>query len=104
MPKINTKFGVIDLNYSNHALQAANNDRYGNIDLPDSVDTNKAKLIELEVVNNRYLSKIVYRMEYDSEYDICIVIIPERWFVKTVWLNRKSDKHRTLDRSKYQLA
>ena len=39
----------------------------------------------------------------DALRDICIPVIPRfgHLFAKTVWVNLSSDKHRTLDRTKY---
>lgn len=104
MPDLPLKFGKQKLTYSNHALNAAQDDRYGYINLPSYIDTNTAKVIEIEIVQDRFLSKVVYRISYSKTHDLVIVVIPERWFVKTVWLNAKSDKHQTLNRSRYESA
>ena len=48
--------------------------------------------------------KIVIRTSYDLDRDISIVFASSKkneLIVKTAWLNDKSDKHFTLDKSKY---
>lgn len=95
-----TSFGIIPLRYSRHAIQASQNDRYGFIDLPPTLDTKKAKLIEIEVTEG-VISKVVYRHKHCRNYDLVMVIIPQGGIVKTVWLNSNRDKHNTLNRKKY---
>lgn len=90
------------LKYSNHALKAAQNDRYGKINLPETLNTklDNVTLIELETKNGKPF-KGVYRMPYNDKHDIVIVLLYETRLVKTVWLNSKTDAHKTLDVSKY---
>ncbi len=76
------------------------NDRYGIIDLPTSVNISTSKIIEVEVINNK-VTKMVFRTKYDATFDIIIVMNLPDLSVRTVWLNKRSDKHRTLDRNKY---
>ena len=45
------------------------------------------------------LSKAVVRTSYNEEYDVSIVFAKDK--VKTAWLNRKNDRHFTLDYKKY---
>lgn len=91
-----------NLNYSNHALRAANNDRYGKINLPRILNTklDNVTLIELETRNGKPY-KGVYRLPHCEKYDIVIVVLYETRLVKTVWLNSNTDKHGTLNKSKY---
>lgn len=96
---LNTKFGVLELNYTRHALNAANNDRYGRVNLPRKINTDNAKTIEVEVTDN-YVTKIVYRIHYNDRYDLCVVVGVE-CRVYTVWMNERNDGHRTLNRTKY---
>jgi hypothetical protein len=44
---------------------------------------------------------VLLRLPYDERDDLCLVIIRRRGFVKTAYLNERSDTHETLDRSKY---
>ncbi len=89
------------LNYSTHAKIAANNDRYGLIKLPASIDPKYAKVIEVETDDNDNVIKIVYRTPYNNQKALCIVVVPAERLVKTVWLNERLDKHQTLNTSKY---
>lgn len=99
-PKINTNFGRLELRYSQHAIHASVSDCYGDIKLPRQLNTEKAKLVEIEVENDRVI-KAVYRVAHCEQFDLVIVVIPARALVKTVWLNSKTDKHQTLNRYKY---
>ena len=86
--------------YSYHAIKASENDRYGKIQLPINLNVDSALLVEMEVANG-VMVKGVYRVPYDNQCDLIIVMLVDGK-VKTVWLNYKSDKHHTLDKSKYQ--
>lgn len=101
LPKIiNTNFGIMTLNYGKHSLKESILDKYGKINLPLTLDTSKAKVIEIEA-KNRYAENILYRIPYNDNYDLLLAVIPATQFVKTVWLNDKNDKHCTLDKTKY---
>jgi hypothetical protein len=89
------------LAYSEHAQTACAFDRYGVIRPPATVIPHQDNLIEVEVRRGRIV-KAVIRISYNETFDLSIVFIPGDAFVKTCWLNRKTDTHRTLDRSKYQ--
>jgi hypothetical protein len=90
------------LEYGKHAKSEANLDRYGHIELPSQFDSTAADLIEVEWDRiKRRVTKCVWRQALDTQRDLVIVVIPETGFVKTVWVNLKTDKHHTLDRSKY---
>lgn len=97
--------GTFGLTYGHHARQAAASDRYGDVsqDLPATIDTTLATVVELEILDGR-IAKIVYRDHFNDELDLVFAIIPGQWFVKTVWVNVKSDPHHTLDRGRYQAA
>lgn len=92
------------LSYTGHARRAAQEDRYGVIELPLRFEPGKARCIETEVnpLNNEVL-KQVWRQQLDDRRDLLLVITPSG-HVKTVWANLRSDKHRTLDKTKYVRA
>lgn len=46
---INIFSGIFELIYTNHALKASENDKYGRIILPKFLDTEKSELVEIEV-------------------------------------------------------
>lgn len=91
---------TVTVDYSDHARKAAHNDRYGFMDLPYTLPLRSGKVIEVGMENGR-VAKILFRFQYDNDLDMCIVLIPGRWFAKTVWFNERTDSHKTLDRSKY---
>lgn len=97
--------GIFTLSFSNHALRAAADDRYGRIQLPRVLNTDTALLVEAEATPRGKLVKAVYRVRYDDVNDLVLVVNrSERGpglFVRTVWLNRRVDAHKTLDRRKY---
>jgi hypothetical protein len=96
-PWLNQK---LNLSYTQHARQAAKNDRYGEPeDLPETVSILPGQVIELEIAGGR-LQKLVVRIPYDSEVDLCLVLSleTERASVKTLWLNLVTDNHSTLRR------
>lgn len=88
------------VSYTRHAKQAAQNDRYGRIDLPKVLDTRRGKLIEA-VVEGGKVAKALYRLDYDALHDLCMVVLPDSCKVLTVWLNRKDDQHHTLNEEAY---
>lgn len=96
--------GMLNLVYGQHAKQSCLNDRYGTITPPPAIDLSNGQVFEAEVTDGK-LVKFAVRMSYDATRDISIVVACSRdYFVKTLWLNKKSDKHRTLDKNKYAKA
>jgi hypothetical protein len=93
------KIGIVELEYLHHARLAALSDRYGKIDLPNTINCTIAKAIEVEVIDNR-VNKIVWRTRYNDRFDLVIVMNMD-CTVRTVWLNTVNDRHKTLDRTKY---
>jgi len=95
---------TFNLRYSRHAQTACVSDRYGIIKPPMLLPVRRDQIVEAELFNG-WVLKATVRIPYNAVYDLVLVIMPERYgeaFVKTCWLNRKDDTHRTLDRSKYQ--
>jgi hypothetical protein len=94
---------MVNVDYSGHALSEARRDRYGLIPCPTALDLSAMRTIEVEMSRGR-VCKIVVRGPLDVTRDVVYVLIPRvgtAWFVKTVWVNVKSDRHRTLDKSRY---
>lgn len=93
--------GTMTLTYTTHAKEAAVSDWNGVVPMPAEINLSDFILIEAEIENG--LKKILIRGHMDNKTDMCFVIIPNGngGTVKTVWANRKSDKHKTLDASKY---
>jgi acid phosphatase class B len=61
-------------------------------------------LYEVETKGKDDIVKCVLRTSYDLDRDISIVFATSKdnkYAVKTAWLNKKNDRHNTLDKSKY---
>ena len=60
---------------------------------------------EVEYDEQSYF-KFVVRVDYDEIHDISIVFLKQKQdkfpLIKTAWLNRKDDKHHTLNRDRYE--
>lgn len=95
----------VSINYGRHARKEAFQDRYGRITLPSSIALGSFRVIEVGMIDGK-VSKILFRGTLDETRDLCIVLIPgaddKPWFAKTCWINLKSDKHRTLDTTRYE--
>jgi hypothetical protein len=85
--------------YSQHALNAKS-DRYGTIELPETITFSGENVFEVEIENNR-VTKMAVRLPYKNDCDLCVVFLMGSGFVKTVWLNKHEDTHKTLNLSKY---
>lgn len=95
--------GVFNLDYGNHAKYKQKKDKFGPLVLPQILDTNKAQIVEVELIGKK-ITKVVYRMPMDKYRDICLAVIPRNnnlMFVKTVWSNPWNDKHSTLKTERY---
>jgi hypothetical protein len=93
---------TINLSYSHHAKLACIHDKYGIINHPPfTIQIKEDNIIELEIKENK-IEKLLIRLDYDTDFDILIVFVPDTGIVKTVWLNEKSDKHFTLKKELYQ--
>lgn len=93
----------VSLEWTSHALRAAQDDRYGTIPVRDTMTLEWYDVVEVATVGNR-VTKLVMRGGMNKTDDIVIVIRPKRngvWTVVTAWINRKTDAHKTLDHSKY---
>jgi hypothetical protein len=91
-----------ELTYSGHAQREARSDRYGLIELPARLEPKNAQLIEVETVDG-VVVKQLWRQRLDDRRDLVMAVTNEGT-VKTVWVNLRSDKHRTLDASKYEFS
>lgn len=94
----------VSLVWTRHADRARVDDRYCEIPRFATIPLASFTPIEVGVEAGR-VAKLVVRGHYTSELDVVFVLIPngsKPWLVKTVWVNKRSDVHRTLDRSKYR--
>lgn len=85
-----------------HAETAAAGDRYGKLTIPRTLTFSGANVVEAEVEAGRVV-KLVVRLPYDATRDAVFAIGFDNGqsFIKTVWFNLKSDRHTTLNRSRY---
>jgi len=98
------KAGVrLGFGISAHALKAAKEDRYGEIEIPPAINVFSKDIIEVEMLGGK-LVKVVARKEYDATRDAiyAIAVSPAGHMLKTVWANLKTDDHKTLRRHLYQ--
>lgn len=96
---LKTKFGVIPITYTSHAQKAEQNDKYGTIVLPSTINTTTAQCVEAEV-KDRVVTKLVYRVKYNHELDI-VLVLNRDCSVRAVGFNQRGDKYQTLNISKY---
>ena len=99
---------AVDVEYAPHAVKASSDDRYGSIPRVRRINLADPRLQIIEVtldVETRKLTKILVRFPHPerSQDDIILVLRtrPKAWLAVTTWVNRRDDKHHTLDRSKY---
>lgn len=97
--------GTFPLRYSCHARREAREDRLGDFydRLPRHLDMFRCQVVEAQIDGRGRVHLLVCRMPLDVERDIVLVVNTGGpvWFVRTVYLNRRRDQHRTLDRGRY---
>jgi len=93
MPELNWKDVDYQLRYSPHSKEQM--ETKGIDEAPNFINLTQVEIVEMEVARGKPF-KILARQVYDGEFDIVHVILLKSMVVKTVWLNRRSDKHRTL--------
>lgn len=91
----------VTLEWSIHADRARKDDRYAEIPKFKTIPLSVFSVIEVETTGSK-VSKLVMRGHWTADLDVVFVLIPGPvYFVKTVWINKRNDVHKTLDRSKY---
>ncbi len=91
-----------EVRYARHALHVSGGtEAIQAIELPREFDAKKATLIEAEVNPlTGDVEKQVWRQPLDEQWDLCFPMMPGG-FIKTVWLNARTDTHATLNRTKF---
>lgn len=87
---------TVKVEWTKHAINAAQSDRYGNVDVVDTIDLSRFETVEVEVTEGKIV-KILVRGEFDDYLDVTYALIPiagQAWKVKTTWLNMWDDHHR----------
>lgn len=90
------------LRYGTHARNVSSDGgQYRGIALPAVFIAKNATLIEVELnpVTGE-VEKQVWRQPLNAEWDMCFPLLSDG-FVKTVWLNRRDDTHKTLNKAKF---
>lgn len=90
------------LTYGHHARNVTlHNDKMDSIPLPPVFVAENATLIESEVnPTTGKVEKQVWRQPLDEHRDLCFAMIAGG-FIKTCWVNDRTDTHSTLQRGKY---
>lgn len=109
----------VGLEYGPHARKAALDDRFGQLtSVPLSHSFLKSEVFEVEVEQGcivKFCARLssgfgvrtnAFHSHDSDEIDLVLVCMrstrePSNLFVKTLWLNLRSDNHATLDKSKY---
>lgn len=95
---------LVKIHHGPHTRKEAFRDKYGEIKLPVFLNLKEYEVIEVGMIGDD-VSKILFRGRLDETRDLCIVLIPNSggiWKSKTCWVNVKSDKHSTLDTTRYE--
>ena len=96
--------GIKNIVYSRHA-ESEFYDKNGHISPPNVLNFAECEVIEVTMFG-KTIDKLVLRKAYNVTHDLVVVVIPsndndkKKWFAKTVWLNYKTDIHKTLDKSR----
>src|SRR6478609_1808779 len=89
----------VALRWTGHADRARTNDRYGDIRRFATATLGRLEVVEVGMEYGK-IAKILFRGRYTDDLDVCMVLIPANhgpWTVKTVWVNERTDAHKTLD-------
>lgn len=96
------------LDFSHHTIKQQSNTQRRNYDVHKlTIDLiRNGKIIEVTFDETNFFVKTLVRItEIDSDDDWCVVIQQKKaektFFIKTIWINKKSDPHYTLDKDKY---
>lgn len=85
----------MELRYGRHALDRA---AEKGIVLPLKISLTLKSVVEIDLTEQE--PKYTIRVPYNHLNDAVFVVF-KSGFCKTVWLNRKTDRHGTLDKSRY---
>ena len=91
----------MNLQYSRHAQLECIKDKRAVIRPPRTATITKENLVEIETPDDQTVTKVVIRVKYDDRNDLVMPLIPDRGFVKTCWLNDRTDAHYHLNHAAY---
>lgn len=93
------------IHYSRHALVAAAEDGVQAHELPHSLTLADWTLVKVETVDGRVRGLLLRRPRpANPRLHLVIAVAVPDMVVRTVWVNRANDNHRSLDRTKYVQA
>lgn len=93
--------GVVRLEVTHHARQAAKDDRYGDLSkyLRHYLDFDATDIVEVEVTDG-VITKRTVRLPVTPDLVLVLVVSGEGRVI-TVWGNRRDDDHATLNTKKF---
>jgi hypothetical protein len=97
----------VQLYYTQHSVYQRD-DKYRDCEVPAMTHIQQKRVVEVETFDNTIIKKLVVRINYDDTYHMVLVLAPlnENWLeakVITFWLNRMTDLHPSLDKTKYSI-
>ncbi len=102
LPKLRLPNVARKLEYTRHALNAAQDDKYGDLTsfLPLELNFAECELVECRLEGNR-VTQLLLRVNVAVGLDLVLAVgVGNR--VYTVWGNLTSDQHRTLNQNLYE--
>jgi hypothetical protein len=92
------------LEFSSHAIEETEKDKFGRFQTYKKLTITEKNVIELSLDDTLNVCKLLVRTAYNAFNEVCYVIVPlgDKAMVKTCWLMRKNDNHKSLDKSLYE--
>ena len=98
---------LVDDRYLSAAVADGRQQHPGAFNAPDLIPAlvmpRPDQIIEVEIARGR-VEKFVIRLPATPNFDVVLALMPDgnEAVVKTLWLNQKTDTHKTLDVTKYR--
>lgn len=95
--------GTLNLRYGPHAKKAAAEDRYGDLTrfCPNRITIQESDIVEVAVENGAVIKRVIRIQAPGSANLDLVLVVNADGFVRTVWGNKRTDQHRTLNRHKF---
>jgi hypothetical protein len=102
LPPLPLPQGLFPLTYSKHALARAQEKDIWLHRLPAFLDTQLCELVDIETEDGRLIA-CAYRRHWTNTTDLVLVCQVDTmpWLVRTLYTNRKEDRHPTLNLDSY---
>lgn len=94
----------VELKWTHHAINASNTDRYGHIPRYNKILLSGCDVIEVGMEEGKVVHLLLRANFGQGDRDILFALAPiagKPWTVKTVWFNKRNDRHKTLNKSRY---